>query len=103
MRTTLKTLTKKYKPLKQNKINTKSLIIELMEISSADFSVERLCFKLYKCRFGRNDREVVKWLEQLCEEQVCVFVGYKPEKVDGRIVGYEPIFGLCWNKVKGDK
>lgn len=94
MKTTLKTLIKKFRPLKKNKINTKLLIVELMRISSNDFSVGRLIYKLNKCGHGSSNQPIFKWLNEMCEEQTCVFVGYRPEKIDGRIVAHEAVFGL---------
>ena len=97
MTATLKTLIEKYKPLKRNKVNTKSLILELMKISSADFSIDRLRQKLYKCKFGGYYSDIYKWLEELCQEGKCIFVGYRPEKVFDRVVGHEGIFGIIRN------
>lgn len=84
----------KARRLKKNKLNTKWLLVELMKISHIDFSVEHAGYKLYKYGFGNCSRDLFKWMTQLCDEGTCVFVGYKPEKVADRIVGYEPVFGL---------
>ena len=90
----LKTLREKYSKLKKNKANTKSLMIELMEISSADFDIDRMHHKLYKCGFSQHGKPLYKWLDELCEEMKCIFCGWRPEKVNGLIVGGMPVYGL---------
>lgn len=79
--------------LVKNKKNTKWLIVELMKISKIDFSVEYTYYKLYRYGFG-SARNIYEWMMELCDSKVLIFNGYRPDIVNGRIVGYEPIFGL---------
>lgn len=87
-------LRQKAKKLKKNRANTKWLIVELMKISSIDFDIDHATYKLYKYGFGSVNQCVFRWMMQMCDDQILIFNGYKPEKVDGRIVGYTPVFGL---------
>ena len=88
-------LRSKARSLKKNKINTKYLMVELMKISSIDFTVEHMNYKLYKYSFG-HCRTAFQWMMELCNENILIFNGWKPEKVDGRLVGSEPVFGLIY-------
>ena len=85
------------KKLKKNKINTKWLMVELMKISSIDFTPEHMRFKLYKYGFS-CDLNCSKWMYELCNDGELIFNGWKFEKVDGHTVGYESVFGLITQK-----
>lgn len=76
-------------------------MIELMKLSSIDFTAEHMMYKLYKYGFS-YDLNCSKWMNELCNNGELIFNGWKSEKVDGRLVGYEPVFGLITQKVDGE-
>ena len=90
----LKSLKSKYNKLKKSKANTKALIVELMEISSADFDIDRMHYTLYKCGFSQAGKPLYKWLDELCADGLLIFNGWKPEKVGDMVVGGIPVYGL---------
>lgn len=85
------------KKLKKNKVNTKWLMVELMKISPIDFTAEHMMFKLYKYGFT-CDLNCSKWMYELCNDGELIFNGWKPERVNSRLIGYEPVFGLITQK-----
>lgn len=87
---------KQARQLKKNKVNTKWLMLEIMNISSIDFTTEHMNYKLHQYGFGCC-RDTFKWMNQLCDEGKLIFNGYMPVKVEGSIVGYNPVFGLIEN------
>lgn len=90
-------LREKAKKIKKSKANTKWLMIELIKISSIDFTPEHMNYKLYKYGFG-HCRNVFKWMNELCDEGELIFNGWRPEKARGIVIGYEPVFGLITKK-----
>lgn len=84
----------KYKKLRNNKVNTKLLIVELMELSGIDFDSDHLLHKLYQYGFSNTYEYAVKWAFELCDSGILIFNGWKPEKVMDRVVGFTPVFGL---------
>lgn len=80
--------------LKKNKTNAKWLIVEIMKISNIDFDIDHASFEMYKYGFGAVERNLFKWMMQLCDSCILIFNGYKPEKVNGKTVGFTPVFGL---------
>lgn len=87
-------LRKQFDKIKRNKITAKLLMIELMKISTIDFSVNHMSYKLYKYGFPFPDCQIYKWMEQLVNEGFLIFSGWKPEKINGRLIGYEGIYAL---------
>ena len=87
-------LRSKFKGLKKNKENTKKLMIELMAISSIDFTVEHMAHKLYKYGFTTRESDCFRFMNELCVEQKLIYNGCKPIKLDGFIIGCDHIFGL---------
>ena len=80
---------------KKNKKNTKHFLIEIMKISSIDFTVEHAHYKLRKYGFNNcTEGDLYRWMHELCEDKVLIFLGWKPEYVDKHKVGCEAVFGL---------
>lgn len=91
-------LRRKAKTMRQSKENTKWLMVELMKISSIDFTVEHMSHKLYKYGFGKGEEYCYKVMKELESESKLIFNGYKPVYVNGNCIGGDPVFGLIEEK-----
>lgn len=85
--------------LKKSKRNAKLALLEIMKISSIDFSVEHAIYKLRKYGFPYFDAECAGLMSELCEEGFLIFNGFKPIKVNSNVVGYEKIYGIIKKEV----
>ena len=94
MKKSLKILRAEYKKLKRNKINTKKLMIELMETSSIDFTVDYMNMKLYKVGWLQRYNETFKFMDELSRDIKLIFCGREPVKVHGNIIREDPVFSL---------
>lgn len=80
--------------LKRSRTNTKFMIVELMKISSIDFTVDHAGRKLVQYGFPTKTRCIFKYMMELCDEHKLIFNGKRPEYVHGERVGALPVFGL---------
>lgn len=91
-----KTLRKKYIKLKNSKANVRLAMIDLLANSSADYTTERMNYRLYKCGMRTNEEVIYKLFLALEREGVVIFVGHKPvyTVTNKAYVGTDPVFGM---------
>ena len=77
---------------KKNKANTKKVIKLIFKWFKNDLDAGALNYALYRCGFGHY----ATWylMKEMIEEGSVLFVGMKPEKVNGVLVGYTPVYGF---------
>ena len=70
-------------------------MLELLANSTNDYSVDRMAHHLYRCGRTVHENLVGKWLDELVDEGLVLFVGWEPLYLhDGAVfIGRDAIFG----------